>query len=164
MRHSVRLCLAIVLFVVAASYASAAETTVPDDVTQLRQLQHDYVTAVDTLDPVLIERIWSHSPTVCFIHPLGTDIGLKQIEEDLYSKIMGLFSKRDLILENPSIEIYGDAAWSHMTWTFHATFKSSGKAITTQGRETQIYHKENGVWRLVHVHYSGLPMAAPTGF
>ena len=26
------------------------------------------------------------------------------------------------------------------------------------GRETPIYHKEEGAWRIVHVHYSGLPV------
>lgn len=38
--------------------------------------------------------------------------------------------------------------------TFHATVKNPGPKITTKGRETQIYHKEDGVWHIVHVHYS----------
>jgi ketosteroid isomerase-like protein len=44
-----------------------------------------------------------------------------------------------------------------MAWTFHATLKD-GHKITTTGRETQIYHKEDGRWRIVHVHYSGPPV------
>jgi hypothetical protein len=33
-----------------------------------------------------------------------------------------------------------------------------GQKITTTGRETQIYSKESGGWRIVHVHYSGPPV------
>ena len=28
--------------------------------------------------------------------------------------------------------------------------------LTTKGRETQIYHKEQGQWRFVYVYYSGM--------
>jgi len=35
-----------------------------------------------------------------------------------------------------------------------------GSSLTTRGRETQIYRKERGQWRLVHVHYSGMPVTA----
>jgi len=30
--------------------------------------------------------------------------------------------------------------------------------IATHGRETQVYRKVDGAWRLVHVHYSGMPV------
>jgi ketosteroid isomerase-like protein len=32
--------------------------------------------------------------------------------------------------------------------------RTNGAAVTTRGVETQIYRKEAGQWRLVHVHYS----------
>jgi ketosteroid isomerase-like protein len=82
---------------------------------------------------------------------------LKQILDGFYTGTMGLFSRRKLTPNEASIHIYGDTAWSEFTWTFHATTKVSGKGITTAGRETQIYHKENGAWRIVHVHHSGPP-------
>ena len=41
-------------------------------------------------------------------------------------------------------------------WTFDATFKN-GEVIQTKGRETQVYNKTNGEWRIVHVHYSHIP-------
>ena len=127
---------------------------------QLHALLDNYATAVDTLDPNLIGSIWSHSPDVSFIHPRGTAIGFDQIRDDFYKNTMGLFSRRELILEKPAIHSYGETAWSEMTWTFHASFQS-GQQITTSGRETQIYRKENGNWRIVHVHYSGPPDTRP---
>ena len=35
-----------------------------------------------------------------------------------------------------------------------ATMRKDGSAVTTHGVETQIYRKQAGKWRLVHVHYS----------
>jgi ketosteroid isomerase-like protein len=72
--------------------------------------------------------------------------------------LSGTFTKCTLILESPVVHVYGDSGWSEMTWTFPATVKVGGPKITTTGRETQIYHKDNGVWRIVHIHYSGPPV------
>jgi ketosteroid isomerase-like protein len=70
---------------------------------------------------------------------------------------MGLFSERQLLPDPAEIHVYGDTAWSQFTWTFHATVKDGGKEIATKGRETQVYRKESGGWRIVHVHYPGMP-------
>jgi ketosteroid isomerase-like protein len=126
----------------------------------LRAVLSNYAKSVDDLDLNLAGQVWSHSPDVVFIHPRGTEVGFAQIMEDFYTKTMGFFSQRELDLENPVIRIYGDTAWSEMTWTFHATVKNGGPKITTKGRETQVYHKENGAWHIVHVHYSGPPVTA----
>lgn len=138
--------------------ASAHGQTVSSDEQQLRTLLAEYAQSVDSLDLSLADRIWSHDGDVVFIHPRGTEIGFAQIIENFYKKTMGMLSERELVLENPVVHVYGDAGWSEMTWTFHATVKETGQKITTTGRETQIYHRENGVWRIVHVHYSGPPV------
>ena len=36
--------------------------------------------------------------------------------------------------------------------------------LTTKGRETQIYHKEQGQWRFVYVYYSGMTIAGNVTF
>ena len=78
---------------------------------------------------------------------------------------MGAFSKRELMAKETGIHVYGDTAWSEFCWTFHATVKNGGQEITTHGRETQIYRKQDGTGRMVHVHYSGMPeTGASKGF
>ena len=120
-----------------------------------------YATSIDNADVALASEIWSHDPGVTFIFPLGTAYGFQQIVDVVYIGAMrNMFSKRELILHQPIIHVYADAAWSEMTWTFHAT-KNDGSEISTEGRETQVYHKEQGVWRIVHVHYSGPPIPIP---
>jgi ketosteroid isomerase-like protein len=132
-----------------------------NDEEQIRIILQKYATAVDNADVSLASEIWSQDPGVTFIHPLGTEHGFKQIADHVYIGMMaGMFSKRELILHEPNIHVYRDAAWSEMTWTFHATMKD-GTVVTTEGRESQVYHKEHGVWRIVLVHYSGPPAVIP---
>lgn len=148
----------VLLFVLAVAN-SAAEQANPDrDVKLLHELLANYAKSIDTLDLQLADRIWSHAPEVSFIHPRGTEKGFDQIVNNFYKTTMGTFSERELILENPAVHVYGDSGWSEMTWTFHATVKDGGPKITTTGRETQVYHRENGLWKIVHIHYSGPPM------
>lgn len=148
------------LCLICSAPALAQSASVNED--QIRQLQQKYRESVNTLDPRLINEIWSHDTPVTFIHPLGTDDGLDAIQSDIYGKTMGLFSRRELLFDTTVIHIYGNTAWSEIIWTFHAIWKDSGKSVTTHGRETQIYLRESGVWHLVHVHYSGPPMEVPS--
>lgn len=94
-----------------------------------------------------------------FIQPRGTERGLSAIGKNLLRRDHGnSFFQRQLLIESPAIHVYGDTAWGEFTWTFHATTRNGGKQMTTQGRESQVYHKENGTWRVVCDHYSGLPV------
>ena len=138
----------------------AAQTPAPDtgpakDVTAIHQLQKEYASAVDTLNLDLMGQIWSHSPEVTFIYPLGEERGYDAIAQNVFTKVMGgMFSARDLQIHDASVHVNGKAAWAEFRWTFHATMRNGGAAVTTHGVETQIYRKEAGEWRLVHVHYS----------
>ncbi len=155
-----RLALLLVLTAAPAIRAAAAQSASTGE-EQIRELQQKYVLSVDRADVALASEIWSHDAGVTFIHPLGTDHGFQQISDDIYLGIMGkFFSMRDLVMHEPSIHVYGDTAWSEMTWTFHAT-RQDGTPVTTEGRESQVYHKEYGAWRIVLVHYSGPPMKMP---
>ena len=75
-----------------------------------------------------------------FIHPRGTVRGLEQVLHNFYETTMGTFSKRELLPDKIDIHVYGDSARSEFTWTFHPRVTINGQNITTQGRETQIYH------------------------
>jgi ketosteroid isomerase-like protein len=70
------------------------------------------------------------------------------------------FSERKLSVHDLSIHVFGDSAWAEFHWDFAAKFRKDGSPLTTHGRETQLYHKIQGRWRLVHVHYSGMPGTA----
>ncbi len=125
----------------------------------IRRMIAKYAKSIDEADTTLASQIWSDSPEVSFIHPLGHEHGLEQIKQDVYRHLMGdTFSERKLSIHDISAHVYGDTAWAEFYWDFAAKFREGGSPITTHGRETQVYRKEQGRWRLVHVHYSGMPV------
>jgi hypothetical protein len=140
---------------------SSEKTASENSILQIKDLLQRYATSIDQANVPLASDIWSHDSEASFIYPLGTEVGYDNITLNIYQRLMGgYFSKRELLIHNPTIHVYGDTAWSEFTWTFHATRRNDGTAVTTEGRETQIYHKQHDIWRIVHVHYSGPPAQA----
>lgn len=148
----------IALTICCLALSSQASETNPD-VQKIEHLIASYAMSVDRAGLALAQQIWSNAPEVSFIHPLGEEHGRAQVEEDVYRHLMGdTFSERKLTPKDVPIHVYGDAAWSEFNWDFVAKVRKDGSPFHSQGRETQVYHKEHGQWRLVHVHYSGMPV------
>ena len=138
---------------------SSAETLA--DSNAIRSLIEKYAKSVDDADSALAAEVWLDSPSVSFIHPLGHEHGFEQIKQNVYRHLMGdTFSERKLSVHDVSVHVYGDAAWAEFYWDFAAKFRKDGSPLATHGRETQLYQKIQGRWRLVHVHYSGMPVTA----
>ena len=132
----------------------------PGERQEIERIIAKYARSVDAADTALAAEIWSQSPDVSFIHPQGHEHGFEQIKQNIYVRAMGeTFSERKLTIKDINIHVYGDSAWAEFYWDFVAKLKADGSSLNTQGRETQIYRKEQGRWRLVHVHYSGAPVS-----
>jgi ketosteroid isomerase-like protein len=125
----------------------------------IRQMVAKYAESVNNSDTGLAAKVWMNSPDVSFIHPLGHEHGFDQIKQNVYEHLMGeTFSERKLSPRDVSVHVYGDSAWVEFYWDFAAKFRKDGSLLTTHGRETQVYWKTQDGWRLVHVHYSGMPV------
>jgi hypothetical protein len=59
------------------------------------------------------------------------------------------FSKRKLSVKDVAVHAYGDTAWAEFHWDFAAKLRNDGTPLATHGRETQLYRKIDGRWRLV---------------
>ena len=154
--------LAAILCLIPACAVAQTDTGPAPDVAAIHRLIEQYTRAVDTVDLKLLTQIWSHSPEVSFIYPLGEERGFDAIEQHVFQDVMGgMFSARDLEAHAVAIHVNGNAAWSEFHWVFHATMRKDGSAVTTHGVETQVYRKESANWRLVHVHYSEDRQTAP---
>ena len=127
---------------------------------EIRQLVASYAKSIDDADVSLAAQIWLDSPEVSFIHPLGHEHGFEQIKQNVYEHLMGdTFSERKLIPRDLAVHVHGDSAWVEFYWDFVARLRKDGSPVTTHGRETQVYWRMANGWRLVHVHYSGMPVA-----
>ncbi len=72
---------------------------------------------------------------------------------------MGRFAERNLRVRDVGIRLLTEEiAWGEFYWDFDATFED-GTPLKTTGRETQIWRKESSGWKILHVHYSGQPVA-----
>jgi ketosteroid isomerase-like protein len=157
-----RTLLVVIAFLIPACVSAETDTGPAPDVEAIHHLIDRYAKAVDTVDLNLLSQIWSHSPEVSFIYPLGEEHGFDAIEQHVFKNVMGgMFSARDLETHGVAIHVNGNAAWSEFHWAFHATMRKEGLAVTTHGVETQIYRKQAGKWCLVHVHYSEDRQSAP---
>jgi hypothetical protein len=92
-----RILLAAILCLMPAYAAAQADTGPGRDIAAVHHLIEQYAKAVDTVDLKLLSQIWSHSPEVSFIHPLGEEHGFDAIEQQVFRNLMGgMFSARDL--------------------------------------------------------------------
>jgi ketosteroid isomerase-like protein len=144
-----------------ATNGARANLSVRDDNAEsdaINSLIAKYAKSVDGADTALAAEVWLDSPDVTFIHPLGHEHGFEQIKQNVYTRLMGeTFSERKLSPHDISVHVYGDSGWAEFYWDFAAKFRKDGSAVTTHGRETQLYQKIQGRWHLIHVHYSGMP-------
>jgi uncharacterized protein (TIGR02246 family) len=143
------------------AFASSAQllAEAPSGDRAIRDLIDTYATAVSGADTSMAEQLFSDGPEVTFIHPRGEEHGRQQIVTNVFQRLMGeTFSARKLTPKGIAVQVYGDTAWSEFNWDFVATVRKTGSSYHSQGVETQIYHRENGRWRIVHVHYSGAPV------
>jgi len=125
---------------------------------EIKSLIAKYVKSVSDADTDLASQIWWNSPDASFIHPLGHEHGFEQIKENVYKRLMGgMFSERKLSGHDVTVQVLGDAAVAEFYWDFVAKLRKDGSPIATHGRETQVYRRMLDGWRLVHVHYSGMP-------
>jgi uncharacterized protein (TIGR02246 family) len=156
-RRAISLTMGALVSVLPAAAATGSDGKAEEEI---RRLVARYAQAVDAADARLASEVWADSPDVSFIHPLGHEHGWEAIKTNVFEKLMGeTFSERSLKVKDIQVHAYGDAAWAEFYWDFTAKFRKDGAPIETHGRETQVYRKTDGRWRLVHVHYSGMPIA-----
>lgn len=126
---------------------------------EIKNLVAKYAKSIDAADTNLASQVWWDSPEASFIHPLGHEHGFEQIKQNVYKRLMGeTFSERKLTPRDITVQLLGDAAVAEFYWDFAAKLRKDGSPITTHGRETQVYRRTPDGWRLVHVHYSGMPV------
>jgi len=150
--------LACTLFLVLAAIAALFAENTNTDQAAIEHLISDYATMISRADATAAERIFD--PNVTFIHPRGEERGRAQLIANVVQNLMGAtFSERKLIPNNVFVHLNGDSAWAEFGWDFNAKIRKDGSAFHSNGRETQIFRRDAGRWRIVHVHYSGEPVS-----
>lgn len=135
--------------------ANTANAQASNEREAIEKLVDNYIKTINDGDLELVSQIWSHADYATFIGPQGRFVGWEAIRDGIVAGFKNGFTKRDLKKDNLIININGNSAWAEFTWTFNST-STSGRTGQSRGRESQIFEKVNGEWRLVHIHYSGM--------
>jgi hypothetical protein len=117
-----------------------------------------YVQSINEADTTLASEIWARTAEISFINPRGTEYGWNGVKT-IYKMFKDSFSVRKLSFYNLKFAHYDNVSWLTFYWIFDAKMKPDDTPVQTRGRETQIWKKMNSGWRLVHVHYSAMPVA-----
>lgn len=148
----------------AALFPKKQEAPIPDtgsaqDIAAIKKVIDQYADSITNYDLKEAERIWQTDDRTTFIHPRGNEYGWKAIRDHFYGTTMHEhFSKCHLYVRDISIQVYGDSAVAVFYWDFPAVFRTDGTEVTTHGRETQVYERTKDGWKIVHVHYSQMPI------
>ena len=133
---------------------------------EIRTVIEKYQQSIVDADVDLASEIWSTKEDVSFIHPRGHERGWDAVAKNFYGITMGdTFSERKLEIFNLFVHEDGDHAWVEFYWRFDAIMRQDRTPLHTEGRETQVLRRIGETWRIVHVHYSGMPVTgARQGF
>ena len=145
------------LTVLAASCSRSA-----DDERMIREQVANYTKALDTGDLGLAARVWSGTKDVSAITPMGHSHGWEEAK-GMYQFFADNFTDRHLQARDIIVHLMGDAAWVEYNWHFDAKMKANGMEIHSDGRESEVFRKNDGGWRIVHIHYSGPAMGPSPG-
>ena len=134
----------------------SGKTSLPDSVF-FNSLVAQYAQSIDQADTILASKIWAPTAEISFIYPSGTEFGWNGVK-NIYKKFKDNFSTRKLSFYNIKFAYYGNVSWLTFNWIFDGTMNINNNTLQTRGMETQIWRKINYEWRLVHVHYSEMPV------
>jgi ketosteroid isomerase-like protein len=152
LRRSVLLTLTLAVF---CAGACARQVKIEEEQSHVRQALDTYLESVDKADVTLASAVWVHSPEIVAVTPAGRFEGWDNVQRDLYVNFLQkAFLERHLKPSNLHIHVNGTSAWAVFDWSFTAKL-ANGQPFTSKGRETHVYEKTDGVWRIVHLHYSG---------
>jgi len=126
---------------------------------EIREQVGRYTAALDAADTNLASQVWDTAPDVSFIHPGGHAHGWEEVK-GIYQYFGAAFYDRKLVARDIAVHVNGNTAWVEFYWHYTAKQAKDGANVETDGRESQVYRKTTGGWRMAHGHYSGPAMTS----
>ncbi len=152
--ETIRRILSLTLLAAAFSPAISAQSAKTEDAEMVKST---LVAMWDAIEKGDVARYAS------FVHPDFTAFG----ENDTYLnsgkdvEIRGIadylqrFKNVHTEMHHPNVTVRGDVAWITYYWTDEG-YSVDGERVTSQGKSTRIFVKENGKWLCIHGHYTSV--------
>ena len=127
-----------------------------EDIKLINETVKNYCLAVKTQDKDIVYKIFSKNKK-CMLVSVGTVFeGLDSIYKDFLGLIKQLYSKIELIKDEELKINFIDEKSAVIIFKYHTEciLRENGKDFGINGVETQLIIKEEGNWKIVHIHYS----------
>lgn len=110
-------------------------------------------------DTSAIHDACSHADDVMAMHPLGgRQLGWPEVR-DSWEMAVGAISGGSVQVSDVQVTLLADDA-AFTTGTENASATVGGTPVTFSARFTNVFRREDGVWKLVHHHVDPLPNVA----
>lgn len=148
-----------VIFTGCSSQNTDDSEQIQTDIKAIKMVLENYKISINQADTVLAGSFWQTTPQSSFIHPRGHEKGWEAIKLGIYEMFGSRFTTRNLKSYDETIQLHGDLAVVEFYWIFNATLSGENPTpMQTRGRETMVMSKIENNWKIVHIHYSGMPV------
>jgi len=128
---------------------------VEDDVRKASQKFYAALNLMLNGDSSSMADIWSHSPTVTTMHPIGgREVGWDAVQQS-FAQVGTLASGGKGELKDQLIRVVGDVAYE--VGIEHGQATLAGEKVLIEHRVTNIYQREAGGWKVIHHHTDTSP-------
>ena len=126
------------------------------DIQDINETVNKYCLAVKTQDKEIVYNIFSKNKK-CLLISIGTVYeGIDSIYNDFLGLIKKFYSKIELIKDEELKINFIDEKTAVIIFKYHTDclLRENGEKFGINGVETQVLIKEEGSWKIVHIHYS----------
>ena len=126
------------------------------DIEDINETVNKYCLAVKTQDKEIVYNIFSKNKK-CLLISIGTVYeGIDSIYNDFLGLIKKFYSKIELIKDEELKINFIDEKTAVIIFKYHTDclLRENGEKFGINGVETQVLIKEEGSWKIVHIHYS----------
>lgn len=135
---------------------ASAQSSDADEAEEIKAVLVDMWDAIETGD---LERYASH------VHPdftsfaetarylaEGKELELRGVR-DWTERVEGVHTE----MHQPRVTVRDNTAWITYYWTDSGTVRATGERVSSAGKSTRIFVKEDGRWLCIHGHYTLAP-------
>ena len=123
------------------------------DEDDVRAASEEFYAALNRMlagDARSLSDIWSHSPTVTAMHPIGDwHVGWDDVKST-FDQVAKASTGGQVSITDQLIRVAEDMAYE--VGMEHAQFAIAGQPLTVHSRVTNVYRREQGAWKIVHHH------------
>lgn len=101
-------------------------------------------------DASAMADVWSHEDDVTTMHSIGGREEGWEAVEGSFEGVASASADGTITRTDQLVRVTGDLAYELCTVSASMTF--AGEPISMEPRETNVYRKEHGEWKLVHHH------------